>query len=117
MNISMPNLFFKLTKDKAETVIREAMTMAKWIKTDELNCELSFSRQNTTKTPDEVLVMGLKDELTMWHFVIRYEDRNIPSMTDIGLSTGLGITYFLWIDVDADAAYDLAKKYKLKMIT
>jgi hypothetical protein len=108
------DLFFKLPKYKAERVIREAMSISKWIKTDQLDCKISFRRQNTDKTPEEVLTMGLKDKFTLWHYVIRYQYENIPARTDIGLSTGIEITYFLWIDVDVDKAYDLAMKYKLK---
>lgn len=112
------DLFFKLPRSKAERVIREAMSMAKWIKTDQLDCNVSVARQDTDKTPEEVLKMGLKDKNTLWHFVIRYRIENIPARTDIGLSTGIGtgITYFLWTDVDVAKAYDLAMKYKLKII-
>ena len=111
------DLFFKLPKSKAEKVIREAMSIAKWIKTDQLDCNISFARQDTNKTPDEVLKMGLKDKNTFWNFIIRESKDWIDASSDIGLSVkpvGLEIEYFLWIDVDVDKAYDLAMKYKLK---
>jgi hypothetical protein len=113
------NLFFKLPKSKAEKVIREAMSIAKWIKADQLDCNVSFARKDTDKTPEEVLKMGLKDKNTFWNFIIRYKDGCLPSRSDIGLSVrpvGSEIEYFLWIDVDVDKAYDLVMKHKLKQI-
>lgn len=111
--------FFKLPRFKAEKVIREAMSIAKSIKADQLDCNVSFARQDTNKTPEEVLKMGLKDKNTFWTFIVRYKDGYLPSRSDIGLSVkpvGSEITYFLWIDVDVNKAYDLAMKYKLKQL-
>ena len=113
------DLFFRLPRSKAEKVIREAMSISKWIKADELDCNVSFARKDTDKTPEEVLKMGLKDKNTFWNFIIRDSKDWIEANSDIGLSVRpvkLETTYFLWIDVDVDKAYDLAMKYKLKRI-
>ena len=113
----MPDVFFKLPRSKAKKVIREAMDISKSIRVDELDCSKSLTRQSTSKTVSEILEMGFKDKDTMWHFCIRYHPySDEPKSTDIGLSTGLWVTYFLWIDVDVNKAFQLANKYKLKLL-
>jgi hypothetical protein len=115
----MPDIFFKLPPSKAKKVIQEAIDISTSLIVEELDCRKSICRQKTKKTTDEVFQMGLDHSDTLWHFCIRrWECKNNLTFTDIGLSTGpsTGITYFLWINVDAGKAYDLARKYKLKLI-
>jgi hypothetical protein len=107
----MSDVFFKLPRLKAKKVIKEAISIAKSVTADELDCNKSFYRETTSKSIDEIFQMGLKNKNTMWHFCIRYYPEK---RTDIGLSTGSGVTYFLWINMDVDKAYKLAEKYKLK---
>lgn len=114
----MPDVFFKIPKSKAKKVIQDALDIAKDVRVEELNCQKSFRRVPTKKSVSEVFRMGLNNSNTLWHFCIRYWESDITiNSTDIGLSTGpSGITYFLWIDVERDKAYDLARKHKLKLI-
>jgi hypothetical protein len=114
----MPDIFFQLPKSKANKVIQEAMDMAKSISVDELDCTKSYARQPTLKTADEIFDMAKQDACSFWYFCIRYSltNENKSLKTDIGLSTGMKIVYFLWIDVDVEKAYKLAKKYKLKRL-
>ena len=111
----MNDIFFKLPRSKAEKVIREAINISKSVVVDELDCAKSWCRQPTTKTTEEVFTMGIENKDTMWHFIIRHWSNSNPS-TDIGLSTMpiYGVSYFLWINLEIDAAYKLAEKYKLK---
>lgn len=106
---------YKIPKNKAEVILREAISIAKSIRVDQLDCNVSWCREDTNKTIEEVLQVGLKDKNTFYNFIIRHPTDNLPGRTDIGLSTevGTGITYFLWINVNIDKAYKLVKKYKL----
>jgi len=114
----MQDVFFQLSRSKAKKVIQEAMAISKSISVDELDCSKSYARQPTLKTSDEIFDMALKDKVSFWYFAIRYSlnDKNKPLKTDIGLSTGSAVVYFLWIDIDVKEAYKIAEKYKLKLL-
>jgi len=112
----MQTIVFKLTKLKARRVIKEAMSVAKSIIVDELDCNKSFRRVPTKKTPEEILKLAFdnKCEFIRWHFVVR--PNRADNRTDIGCSVGLLKTYFLWIDVPLEKAMEIANKYKLKVL-
>ena len=112
----MNDLFFIVPKKKAKKVMEEAISLANSVKTDELDCNISFARKSTDKTSLEVLRMGLKNDNTLWIFVIRKNPEYYPPHTDIGCRTGRDPEYFLWIDMDIDKAMEIVKKYKLKQL-
>lgn len=114
----MNDIFFKLPRNKAEKVIHEAIALSKSIIVDELDCSKSFRRQPTTKSVAEVFLMGVRNKDTMWNFIIRNRKWNDLISTDIGFSTMPihGVSYFLWINLEIDAAYKLAEKHKLKRL-
>ena len=106
---------FRLPLSKAVRVVKEAMKIAEpeYVTADELDCEKSFRRQPTDKTPKEVFEMASrKGTSTAWNFIIR-DDHPFP-VVDIGCCTGVGVVYFLWIHIPVDKALELARKHKLK---
>lgn len=112
----MESEFYIIPKNKAKAIFEEAISLAKCVRVDQLDCSVSCARQNTDKTIQEVLQLGLKDKRTFYNFVIRAPQDNFPARTDIGLSTGGPISYFLWIDINIDKAREMINKYKLKQI-
>ena len=110
------DLFFIVPKKKAKKVMEKAISLANSVKADELDCAISLARQPTNKWPLEVLQMGLKNDNTLWTFIIRKNSEYYPPYTDIGCRTGRDPEYFLWIDMDIDEAMKIVKKYKLKQL-
>ena len=109
---------YKIPRQKAEQIIREAMILAgeKNVLCDELNCAKSWSRQSTDKTPEEVLQMSLKGKNTIWTFIFHDTLRGQEPYFDIGCIAreNLGGTeYFLWIKLDVEAGDKLIQKYSL----
>ncbi len=90
---------------------------------DQLDCKVSFCRQPTKKTVEEVIKIGLnKETSTLFHFIYRdmsFLPQEYPQNHDyweIGLSTmGLTPDYFLWIRLNVDDGYKLVKKYGLQL--
>jgi hypothetical protein len=109
----MTNKHYRLPKSLAHAVIESAKAEAKRVWVDQLDCSVSFSRQKTTKTVDEVLEMALNSPRTLWSFIIRYDLE--PSYADIGCATMTNpVDYFLWIETSAEVAEKLAKRFCLE---
>ena len=72
------DLFFIVPKKKAKKVMEKAISLANSVKADELDCAISLARQPTNKWPLEVLQMGLKNDNTLWTFIIRKNSEYYP---------------------------------------
>ena len=112
----MKTLQFKIPPAQAKEVLEEAISLSRNV-VDQLDCSVSFCRQETNKTIPEVLEMGLNGKRTHYHFIHRPKLSEIKDdYFDIGLSTMFpgGTDYFLWIELDWDTGWNLANKYKLE---
>lgn len=112
----MSRTSYSLNREIAKDLIPEAIKLSSSIKTDELDCSKSFSRQPTDKTPEEILQIGLDDERTVWTFIEKNMSfMNEGSYFDVGCSTASGNPrYLLWINLSIDDGKKLISKYKLE---
>jgi len=113
-------LQFKIPPAKAKKVLEEAISLSKEVWVEQLDCSHSFLRQKTEKTVQEVLDIGLNDKTTHYIFIYRPKfTEQSPDYFEIGLSTMLcrGIDYFLFIKLDFETGWGLAKKHKLERLT
>ena len=108
---------YKFTKKIARKLLTDAMLLSDNIWTDELDCSKSFCRVESSKTPSEVLEIGLKDKHTFYSFIYRPEQGSQEEHFELGLSTMLmKPDYFLWIRLSIEDGLELTKKYKLERI-
>lgn len=109
----MTTKHYRLPKSLAPAVIESARAEAQRVWVDQLDCSVSFSRQKTTKTVDEVLAMALDAPRTLWSFIIRYDAD--PSYADIGCTTMTNpVDYFLWIETSPEVAERLVERFRLE---
>lgn len=110
---------YLLPPDIAEAVIRDSMAVASVVRTDQLDCNVSWARQPTDKTPEQVIRLGVKGKNTLWNFIWR----TYPvEYVDVGLVTTVhvpskraSIDYFLWLELSPENAQDIISKYKLQL--
>jgi len=82
------NLQFKIPPAKAKKVLGEAISLSKKVLVDQLDCRVSFCRQPTDKTVEEILNMGLNEKPTHYHFIYRPKlSEMFDEHFDVGLST------------------------------
>ena len=90
------------------------MSMTPQVWCDQLDGSVSFSRQPTDKTPEEVLQIGLREVNTLWNFIKREAMCGDEAYYDVGCCTlGKRPEYFLWIKLSIEDGDKLVKKYKL----
>ncbi len=117
---------YVLPAEKADSVFRDAMKLARAIYIDELDCSKSFSRISSNKTYDEIMEIAEKYH-SLYHFIYRdmsflpqeFEDANGLNLNrdywDVGFTTiSSKPDYFLFIELEIEDGFDLIKKYKLK---
>jgi hypothetical protein len=105
---------YLIPKSKAESVIRDAIKIAKSVKADQLNCSISIQRQPTDKSVEEVLRLALDSPRTLWNFIF-HQDLGDGAYYDIGCCTmTLPTDYFLWIVVDPVQGEALVAKHGLE---
>jgi len=119
MNNRKPYVF---DRKIAKKLLPDAIKLARMVRVDELDCSVSFKRQKSNKTVDEMLTLCLDKSIkVLWHFI--YRDQSFLPQEylenrdywDVGFSTlTTGPSYFLWIELEVKDGYDLVKKYKLK---
>ena len=99
-------------------IILEALSVAKHVCVDELDCSKSCARQKTDKSVDDIVKL-MDDKSIDKHFNFIYRDQSfmpdMPDYWDVGFSTMCHRPeYFLWIVLDRETGLTLAKKHKLK---
>lgn len=109
-----------LTNNKAEQVIKEALTLTDNVRVDELNCVKSFARKSTDKSLEWILQHAFNDKNTLWFYILRNMSWCSESnYFDIGCITKCkenNIDYFVWIELNEETGIKLANKYKLKLL-
>jgi hypothetical protein len=110
---------YVIPREIAESVIRDAMAVASLIHTDQLDISVSWRREPTKKTPEEVLQLGLKSKDPFWVFIFRHIPREY---VDVGVVATVRdkdkhVDYFLWVEISHESAHNLVSKYKLKSLT
>lgn len=103
----------------ARRLIKDAMKICYNVRTDQLDCSVSWARQPTDKTPDDVLKMTRKKNAsTLWSFIYRTGVFGDVDHWDVGCCVYGGKKkqpeYFLWIKLDEESGLKLIKKYKLR---
>lgn len=109
--------FYKYPKSIARELILEAKSICFHFWLDQLDCSVSFRREKTEKTLDEIIDLC---ETNPAHFTIIERRDSLgrfhghESYYEIGASTlGGGVNYFIWILVSIENGEKLIKKYKL----
>ncbi len=107
------NIHYSIPKDKREEILCAAIEIAYFVKVDQLDCSKSWMREDTDKTVEEVLNIGLNDKNTLYSFILRgaFQDN---TYYEAGLSTiGFKIDYFLWINLSLENGQKIIDKYGL----
>ncbi len=114
---------YNFNKPIAAALLTDAIAISYATRVDQLDCSVSFARQPTKKTVEEVIAIGLhKDTSTLFNFIYRdmsFLPQEYPenhNYWEIGFST-LCLTpdYFLWINLLPEDGYKLVKKYGLQL--
>jgi hypothetical protein len=101
--------------ENPEELIRECLNVATKSWVDQLDCSVSWARQRTNLTVEEVLKIALEDKRTFWSFIYR-EGGFIDETAhwEIGCRTISGeIDYFLWVELDFQVGNNIINKYHL----
>lgn len=80
--------------EKLVESVREMLTHAKWFKCDELDCNISFARKETNKTPEEIL--SLVPEASSTHFAARDASPSDPQLEYCLNISHNSKSYFIW---------------------
>jgi hypothetical protein len=114
---------YKLTPSVAKKLLPEAINVAESVKVDQLDCSVSWRRQPTDKTIEEVLALGLSNPDTIYSFIYRDQSflpQEYPENCDywdVGFRTDTPqAEYFLWIRLHIKSGEELVKKYDLERI-
>jgi len=107
---------YDIPKNKRKSVIEDALEVSFLTETDELDCNKSFSRYSSNKTPQEVLELCLSKSA---HFVFILKDEREQfgekDYFDVGCSTlTASPDYFLFISLSIEDGNKLIKKHDLK---
>ena len=106
----------KLSKKNKVALIKDAIKLAHYKEVDQLDCSVSFARQPTDKTIEEVFQIGIKNKCTHYNFIYREPLCGEEEYFDVGFATmGLHPEYFLWLRLDINVAQELIDKYKLEI--
>jgi hypothetical protein len=117
---------YRMPPKKSQEIFAEAAKIARKIYIDELDCSKSMARTESSKNFQEVMDMVFVDGQRS-HQVFIFRDQSFlpqeyldetgknPNRNywDVGLSTFGSPSYFIFIELEEQDGFDLAKKYKL----
>jgi hypothetical protein len=106
---------YKLDKKTAKKLLPAAILAADKVMVDQLDCEVSWCRQRSDKTPEQVLEIVAKGERkVMYSFIWR----EIGEYWDVGCSIygGREPDLFLWINLSPEVGETFIEKYKLQQL-
>jgi hypothetical protein len=103
-----------------EDFLRKALSLAFDVRVDQLDCSVSWTRQPTDKTIEEVLQLCLAAKNSHYVCILRDERDYVTGKMyyDIGASTmnTQDTDYFLWINIDMEPAEKLIKEFNLERL-
>lgn len=106
--------FYKISKDIFYNILEEALLDSDLnLKLDQLDCSKSWSRQDTSKSLEEIITISKKDVDCHYSFIHRVNP--IKEYLEIGLRTDENnIGYFIWVLLPVDRLEQYITKYKLE---
>jgi len=111
------NTSYTLLPAQAEQVIRAAMAICdrQWV--DVLDCSVSFARQRSSKSPEDLLAVALAEPRTFWSFIFRGAMGREPAFAELGCRTTMnGKDYFLWVILPPEAGWALVRQFSLEPV-
>lgn len=112
----MAHVFYKLNSNNEWYELLEYARNDKDAKiyVQQLDCSISWARQSTDKTFDDIILISKQKKVVYNHFVFIH--RNFDrEYIEIGLSTDIDISYFIFIELPIEKLEEYIKLYNLQL--